>query len=372
MHRTEDDIRRALDVEADAAALTRLRSFAAALDEPNPVAPTRTPRRFLPVAAAAAAVAIAAVGIAVVTARDGGSRPPAGGSFPTPEQLRPFWDIAVRPVPGYPVKRVFASSRGPEAGTFAIVTATSKTRPETGSIGSCSGTVPECSKAPDGVPAQPTQVGARPGSFYPGRHVAQAGLIDRLYHRPWTAAYENNEFQPVLVWRADDNTTVTISGTFGFEPTTYDYDNARARDVMLRLARAVSAGRHDPIVMPFALRDLPNHLAPEAVMLGRGNHCIGYGRGGEGGRGEWVGSVMTACRVVTGASRAATIKAADDIDPKETDGVAVHDFGDGTSVVVEVDSGQKGVVSRAAAQRLADRADVSPRLADESTWIRVD
>jgi hypothetical protein len=371
VHRTEDDIRRAFDVEPDAASLVSLRSFAASLDEPANAALRRTRRRLLPVAAAAVVVMIAAAGVAVVSSRGDKRDRPSGGSVLSPEQLRPVWDIAVRPVSGFSVSRVFASSQQPEAGTYALVAAASKTRPESGSIASCLGTVQQCVKTAVGVSAQPIEINGRPGSFYPGQHVAQNGLINRLYRRPWTAAYENHDFQPMLIWRADDDTTISITGTFGFEPTTYDYDNARAREVLLRLAGAVSAGRRDPIVMPFALRDLPSHLAPEAVALGRGNHCIGYGRG-QGPRGEWVGSVMTACRVATGTSRAATIKAADDINPAETAGVAVHDFPDGTSVVVEVDSGRQRLVSRTQAQRLADRADVSPRLADESSWIPVD
>ena len=50
----------------------------------------------------------------------------------------------------------------------------------------------------------------------------------------------------------------------------------------------------------------------------------------------------------------------------------VHDFADGTSVVVALNHGKQNLVSAAQGQRLADTADVTPTLTDRSTWLEVE
>ncbi len=384
MIRSEDDIRRALDVEPDGLALARLGAFVDALDDRRPqlesTAGPRPPRRGWAPLVAAAAVILTVSGAAVVALERQRSRSSAAAAATegvlSPAQLRPTWDIAVKAIPGYTSMGVeTAGQTGPQGSSFNI-SATSRTRPESGYIVSnvCAGGLAKCATPSARVVAQKVTVAGRTAYFYPGRHVTQEKLLDSLYRQPWVAAAELGDFSPQLIWEPRRDTWVTVSGTFGFVPSTYRYDNSAAKKIMLRIANSVIVGRSDPVYMPFALTALPGHLAPEKAFLARGLRCIGYGTGQGPYPGDWVGSVMTACRVKTGSTRHATIFAADGItgsDEAAGTGVWVHDFTDGTSVVVELDPGKQNLVSAAQGQRLADTADVTPTLTDRSTWLEV-
>ena len=105
-------------------------------------------------------------------------------------------------------------------------------------------------------------------------------------------------------------------------------------------------------------------------MLARGLRCISYGTGQRPYLPASTGSVLTACRVRTRATRRATIGVAG-ITPSETAGVWVHNFAHSTSVVVELDQGKQNLVSAAQGQRIADSANVTPAMADRLTWLEV-
>jgi hypothetical protein len=380
MIRTEDDLRQALDAEPDGLALARLSTFVDALDGQRstlefPAGQRLARRRWAPLVAAAAVI-LTVSGAALVAVERQRSRSSADTAAAegvlSPAQLRPTWDIAAEAIPGYTSTGVSTTSQGRLAGSVVDIQATSRTRPESGLVISagCAGGLANCTKPPVGVTAEKVSVAGRTAYFYPGRHVDQSGLRDSLYRQPWVAAANLVDVQPQLMWNAGNGTVVRVTGTFGFAPATYSYDNTAAKKVMLRIADSVTAGRHDPVFMPFALTALPGPVAPEAVRLARGLRCIGYGTGQGPYPGEWVGSVLTACRVTTGSTRRSTIAAAE-ITPSETAGVWVHNFADGTSVVVELDQGKQNLVSIAQGQQLADTANVTPTPADRSTWLEV-
>lgn len=383
MIRSEDDIRRALDAEPDRLALARLGAFVDALDDRGPTmestAGARPQRRGWAPLVAAAAVILTVSGAAIVAVERQRARPSAAATAAegvlSPAQLRPTWDIAVKAIPGYTSSGIMTQGQGGPTGSSFDISATSRSRPETGDVSStvCVAGFAKCALPPAGVVAKKVTVAGRTAYFYPGRHVKQEYLLPSLYRQPWVAAAELHDFYPQLSWEAGHDTWVTITGTFGFVPTTYSYDNKAAEKIMLRIGNSVTVGRRDPVYMPFALTALPGHLAPEAVMLARGLRCIDYGTGQAPDPGELVNSVITACRVKTGPTRRATIFAADGITPSdEIPGVWVHDFSDGTSVVVVLDPKQRKLVSAAQGQRLADTADVTPTLTDRSTWLEVE
>ena len=327
---------------------------------------------------AAAAVILTVSGAAIVgvdrqRSRSSAATAAAEGVL-TPAQLRPTWDIAIKDTPGYTSTGVGTQGQEGPSGSYFNIFATSRTRPESGNLFSnvCADGFAKCALPPAGVVAKKVTVAGRTAYFYPGRHVTQESLLPSLYRQPWVAAAELHDFYPLLIWESGRDTWVTIEGTFGFVPTTYNYNNQAAEKIMLRIANNVTVGRRDPVYMPFALTALPGHLAPEAVMLARGLRCIDYGTGQAPDPGELVNSVITACRVKTGSTRHATIFAADGINPSDdVAGVWVHDFADGTSVVVVLNQGKQNFVSAAQGQRLADTADVTPTLTDRSTWLEV-
>lgn len=378
MTRTETDLRRAVAVPDDTDAIARLTSFAVSLGTETPGAtaertggsPDRRRRWVLPLAAAASVLAlVAGLGTVLSGGRDGGSPPAGADGAMTAEQLRPTWSMRFDPVAGYTVRNVSAYSVGPARGTLATVQATSTARPETGFVTTTPCPEDElCGKFPTSAPTRVT-IGDARGSFWPGSRVEPGQLTDAVYRKPWQAAVESNDRQPQLVWRAAGQ-TVLITGTFGFDPTTYTYDAAKSEATMLRLARAVAAGRHDDITAPLALRKLPAHLAPEAVQLRDGSSCIGYGTGAGPYPGAATGSVLTACRVTTGRDDGATLQSAG-LASDSTGRYAITDVGDGTSLVVALDRSHAALVDQAGLERLVRDADHTPRVADPATWLVV-
>jgi hypothetical protein len=223
--------------------------------------------------------------------------------------------------------------------------------------------------------AQPVTVGGRPGLFVAGRHLSGDQLKPEIYRQPWPAARALNDYQPRLFWWFADGSIGTLTGTFGFRPESYDYDNGAARRDMLRIARAIRVGVSEPVTAPFALpRSLPHHVTVESYSERGGVICLGYGNGNPTEqsmyRGYWLGSVMTVCRPPTGPTRRATL-APTLIVEKESGCVSIRDLPDGSSLVVEVDPGGLKYVSCRAAEDLARRADVGPVTADRASWLTV-
>lgn len=171
----------------------------------------------------------------------------------------------------------------------------------------------------------------------PGGHVGGGSLTSTEYRaHPWAAALAGD--QPGLTWDAGHHPTVFLSGTLGFDPRTHN----------------------------------------DQVRIGPGGASSEYGTGPRSVN-DALGVVFTACRVHTGMTRAATVEAANRADSDRTNGTTrfepdqpiVHDYHDGTSLVIAIELERRALVSQRQARDLAVRADVSPRLDDQSTWIVV-
>jgi hypothetical protein len=306
---------------------------------------------------------------------------PAGPSSPalTPAQLRPVWTLKVGDIPGFKVEQVESTRTGAAHTSLIRLTSTSASTPFTATIGDwrCGDTFAECVKGiaptngPEGVNTFiPDTSGANPTYWVAGRHVEHDGLADDPYRQAWTAATENQEYQPQLIWSAGHGVIVSLTGTFGFDPQTYDYNNQTAWANMQYVMAKTTARLRDPVAMPFRLPRMANGVAPESIMLGHGLHCIGYGDGRTDPSGGWEGTVLSACRTLTGRDQAATISAAGLV-TADASTIAVRNLADGTSIVIRVEKHQPTLASAADADRLARDADASPKLGDQSTWLPV-
>ena len=169
--RTEDDIRRVLDLEDDAAALARLTDFADTLSGLPPAVPMpASRRRVLPsLAAAAVVVLVAGGGVALVQWQNDGPSNASDGSHTSASQRRPTWNLRVGTVHGYTFRRVSTSSIGLADGSQVAVSATRAKRPEQGDMTTCPGTFHYCVQ-PSGKTKQ-VAVNGRTGVFTPGRGV---------------------------------------------------------------------------------------------------------------------------------------------------------------------------------------------------------
>lgn len=370
----ESMVRDALSsAEPDTGALTRLTALAADLvgDDTAGKSGRRRRRILAPVLAAAAVVVTVSGGTLLAAHWPGADRPPAdSGPAPlTAQELRPIWKFSVGHVPGYTIIRtsIMRYHSPSDEAQAASITAGSM-HPGPRGIFVLTMTPSDFRDAAKGM-SRPTTVGSYSGLFFPGQHVGTSELESM---DAWDAAYAVPDLMPRLMWKYPDGSFGSIIGTFGFDPKTYDYDNGAALATLRKIALSIRTDVDDPVRIPFELKNLPSHLVPDSVDAAR--PCLGYGRGESSGTddymGDWVGSVMSVCRVHTGASRAATLAEARIIEG-ETASTTVRDLPDGTSLIVEVDQGEGGLVSAKQAERLAATADVAPRLDDPSSWLVV-
>jgi hypothetical protein len=368
----ETAIRRALAGEPDHAALARLSGLIGDLSEGAAATPVRRPRQVrAAVLGAAAVVALVAAGLLAAAHWPKGDVPSGVAARPpTAAQLRPVWRFTVAEVPGFAITR----ANNLRIGSFDDVTQTARiasaARPGPQGIFVLS-MLAAGYRGADKDGGDSIGVGPHPGVFVGGKRVAGAS---RQPAAAWTAAEIDVEAQPRLYWQYADGTWGSLQGDFGFRPASSDYDNAAARALMTKIALAIRVGVEQSVRAPFAVSALPAHLAPEGVRVLNGVPCLGYGNGTGSSaamyRGEWAGSVMTVCRVRTGASRQETLAAVGIVE-SQTASTTVRDLSDGTSLIVEVDAGKQRLVSREQAARLAASADVTPRLADPATWLPV-
>jgi hypothetical protein len=357
--RTETDVREALDTRPDPEALRRLSVLIAELSEPE--AERRRGRGLAPVlaaAAVAAAVAASAFAASGLIARWGESHEAGGGPTPRPEPIPAVWHFSVDPVPGYTITRVGITR---ELGIEEGATVAAAASPVTGFLNLLTSQM----RGYDDNQGTAVSVNGHPGYFVAGTHVSQDNLITSVYHDPWRAALANHDHQPQLYWRYPDGSWARLSGTFGFDPATYDYDNSAAEAIMLRIARAMHRDVQDPVRMPFRVTTVPAGLVLESVELYHGVPCLGYGsptRLPGGGQ-------ALVCRVVTGATRAETLQHARPGGVTST--AVVRDLSDGTSVVVTYPAGGSDQFTLDEANQVANSLDVSPALSDPSTWLVV-
>ncbi len=374
--RTEHDLRDAIDILAGplhdpATLLERLVTKPA--DQRRP-----TPARVLkPLIAALVVVAVVVTGVWAFGGNRHNSTSNVGGTNPTPL----LWRFSVSHVSGYTITRDYIfrpSVPATDVSESASVTATGG--------GKTSGTI-EFDTVPGKLvqTADSTTVAGVRYYFRSGHHVArQGGLTPAQYADPWKAAGQD-AYGPQLSWHYPDGSQFIVSGTFGFKPKTYTYDNAAARTILMKLAAALRPRRLDSVAMPFHLRGLGHGLIPVALhntpaekvnTAGTLNNplplsaCLNYATPQEPTPQNPTESILTVCRAkVRTTQREALASLA--FTPGFIEKFIVRSLPDGTFLAVGIGIGHSKTVSQSDLQSIAKHADVTPRLSDTATWLDV-
>jgi hypothetical protein len=180
--------------------------------------------------------------------------------------------------------------------------------------------------------------------------------------RPDTVrAADNPDSWPRLLWHYRADAWAEVDGPFGFDTARHEYDNAAASTAERRIAVAVHFGDSDPITMPFAVDHAPSELVIATTESGAAN-CLGYdlaGRPQSGG----ATSTLTVCRIASDR--------VGDVSGDAGDRIAVHDVGDGTSIVCVLGADSLDLLDQSGLQDIADHAKTSPTIDDPSTWLPV-
>ena len=179
-------------------------------------------------------------------------------------------------------------------------------------------------------------------------------------------AVDHPDSWPRLLWHYRSDAWAEVAGPFDFQDGPHRYDNSAARADELQIAEAVRTGDGGPITMPFAVTP-PSELviatADSGVM-----DCLGFDRPNQPQSGGTIATALAVCRVATGKVH--------DVPRESGDQVAVHDVGDGTSIVcvldpTQVDPAIRDAMAHGGLQALADHVDTSPDPADPSTWLPI-
>ncbi len=179
-------------------------------------------------------------------------------------------------------------------------------------------------------------------------------------------AVDHPDSWPRLLWHYRSDAWAEIDGPFDFDDGIHMYDNTAARADELRIAEAVRIGAGGPITMPFAVTP-PSELVIATADSGAMD-CLGFDRANQPQSGGTIASALAVCRVATGKI--------DDVPRESGDQVAVHDVGDGTSIVCVLDATQldptvRDALAHGGLQSIADHVDASPKLDDPSTWLPI-
>lgn len=373
--RTENDLRDAIDVLAgessdSAELLNRLGARSAKEHGPT------FARALKPLIAALVVVAVAVAAVALLGRNTNNANPPVGRPHSSPL----MWKFSVGHVPGYTITRtnIFRPSiPAADISQSASITATGN--------GKTGGTI-EFDTVPGKLVqrADSTTVGGVRYYFRNGHHVKrQGGLTPAQYADPWKAAGQD-AYGPELSWHYPDGSQFVISGTFGFDPKTYNYNNTTARTVLMRIALAVRTSRQDSVTMPFRLRALPNGLVPVSLRdtppeqqnppgslaANPLSACLNYATPQQPSPQDPTESILTVCRAKISTTRQATLDALS-FNADSLARYVVRSLPDGTLLAVGVGIGHTDTVSQDDLQRITDQADVSPRLSATTTWLKV-
>lgn len=320
------------------------------------------PRRRVvaPALAAAAVVALAVGGIALAGRRDNSHEPAGGSGLSTPPLATTappnanatlHWGFSIGDVAGYRFNR------------FVFDAESQLARITNAGDGSFTGFATMYSPS-----VSPKTLGLRVDT----QQQVLVGTADAIFVpgiSPDTQqAAEDSDSWPRLIWHYRADAWAEISGPFGYVTDEQNYDNPVALSVEEQIAEAVQVGDSDPITMPFAVEYVPSEFAiASATSLAPA--CLGYDLAGAPQPLPADVANLSVCRVATNQ--------VDSVPREDGDQVAVHDVGDGTSVVcVLVPDGLSPQdlqdLTNGGLQSIADHADTSPKLADPSTWLPVD
>jgi hypothetical protein len=198
-------------------------------------------------------------------------------------------------------------------------------------------------------------VGGHPGYFV-------GGTTPRTTTKDLAGAWNDPDSFARLRWQYSDGAWAEVMGTFGYQPDSASYDNEAALGIERHLAAAVRVPDGSAVTMPLALRDLPDDLVPVVANSGAPQICIEYADAGTVAAVDEDSTVLTACRIVTGSV---------DVAHGVEDERLQRDLGDGTTLVLQIDSRHADELTASDLRAIADDADTSPVLGDPSTWLPV-
>lgn len=373
--RSENDLRDAIELFAgnDAESVILLERLTVA---PTHARPRASRRVLTPLVAALVVLAVATAGFVVFDRKTHDIGSDVGSAPYTPLE----WKFSVGSVPGYTITRDNISRPSFPAADVseqASVTATGEGK-TTGVIDF--DTVP-------GKLVQTTDSSTVAGVTYyfrAGHHVTRrGGLTPAEYADPWKAARQD-AYGPQLSWRYPDGSQFTITGTFGFVPKTYNYDNTVARNTLMKIALATRHGQRNPVAMPFSVPPLPSRLVPVSLRntppeqvnppgslsISPLSACLNYATTDQPSPQDPTESILTVCRAKVSTSRAATLDAIA-FGTQVVANSIIRTLPDGTLLVVGVGIGHTKEVSESDLQRIAKQIDTSPDLTKPSTWVEV-
>ncbi len=359
---TLEDLSQLLTERADSAAPDR---HAVMARVEGAVDAGRSPaRRVTPWLAAAAVVALAvgAVTLAGSSNRTHRSAPPAA----LPPTGHVAWQFAIGKVSGWTVERTYSSWWSNSTGSAGGWGQGAELTPTSGRARVTYGREPAAETYPGNFStAHPITVAGRPGLWAPGHRVDTADLVTAVRKHPWAAVAASGDPQPQLRWKNADGSWNILSGTVGFRPATYDFNNVVARRELLRIAAAVRSPSSKQYVSAPLYVTLANRFRRTEVDSVRGISCIGF---------TTLRSMRTpdAPQTLVNVCRAPATNLHDPFLPrtsKHDDLVAQRRLlPDGTALVIGV---YNHVLNPAAALRTLRSTKISSSMTDQRTWLPV-
>ena len=379
--RTESNLRAAIDALAGSQPDTS--KMVETLLRPGPIPPSRASTRVArPLIAAVIVAAVATTSAVISTAHQQHGDRNAGAGY-----VRALtWTFSVDTVPGYTITRDYNSQTGPPGSTIgtygtADITATGKSR--------VTGTIEYDSMISKPLrTADFTTIAGVRYYFRSGRHVTrQGGLTPAQYAHPWVAVSQADH-GPQLSWQQPDGSQYVIAGSFGFLPKTYNFDNAQARKILLKIARAVHPGLAEPVRLPFHVSVLPGGLVPVKLEItpptlvaninSPGVHptplaaCLDYATTQQPSPEDPTESILSVCRIrIQTTEQAALTNAPDPFNHTFSAKWVVRRLPDGNLLAVGVGVGHSDAATTTELTHIADTTDVTPKLTDTGTWLKL-
>ncbi len=321
-------------------------------------------RRATPWLAAAAVVALTA-GVVALTGSSNQQRDTASpGAIPPRGHI--VWQFAIVKIPGWTAHRTYSSWWTNGTGTAGGWAQGADLTPTSGRARVTYGREPAAESYPGNFStAHRITVAGQPGLWMPGHRVNTADLAARVRKHPWEAVAASGDPQPQLRWKNADGSWNILSGTVGFRPATYDFDNAVAKRDLLRIAAAVTTPRSTQYVTAPLHVAVGNRFRRTDVSSVRGIWCVGFTTMRSLRTPNLPQTLVTVCRAPASALR-------DPFTPrtsKHDDELALRRrLPDGTVLVIGVSD---QALTRVAARNVLDSAKVSPSMTDRRTWLPV-
>jgi hypothetical protein len=370
---TETDLRDLLVELEDGAPTVRDVLDGLALDKPHSRTAARRRRPAWAVTGAVAACVAVAVGVGALSltaSEQDSTTGPSARTAALRAELLPSWRFAVAPVPGYTVERDSIIRMDPVTSVAQQASVGSTSTRVTGhlevSVPASAqslrrvGNFGEVAAGELGPRRALTINGRRAYYFHPT--ALSPRELDSTHGDEWAAASEYIDNQPQLYWQLPGRAVAELSGTFGFRPASATWDGRAALAALKEIAAATTYSSGQAVTVPFRLNADPHGFIPLGASLQPHSECIGYGTGTQVRPTDPNWNWYDVCRH-TGA------RPSDETGPT----VATRRLPDGTSLTLVTGGwpGQAKPITRAEGRRILRDADVTPVVADPSTWLPI-